>query len=60
MENASMVMRYAHHYPENLRTYIEVMDSIRNLDVDKIVTKLSQLPKKRVSWFRLMPIERLK
>jgi hypothetical protein len=40
-----MVMRYAHHYPEILRASIEVMDSIRNLDIDKFIAKLSQSPK---------------
>lgn len=37
-KNTSMVMRYAHHYPESLRSAIEVMDDIRK----PIVTILSQ------------------
>jgi len=28
-KNTSMVMRYAHHYPESLRSSIEVMDNIK-------------------------------
>ena len=30
-KNTSMVMRYAHHYPESLRSSIEVMDGIKEV-----------------------------
>jgi len=43
-KNTSMVMRYAHHYPESLRSSIEVMDTIKKQD---FVTILSQSQKKR-------------
>ena len=43
-KNTSMVMRYAHHYPESLRSSIEVMDRIKKPD---FVTFLSQSQKKR-------------
>ncbi len=36
-KNISMVMRYAHHYPESLRAGVEVLDRIRH------DTKMSQL-----------------
>ena len=29
-KNISMVMRYAHHYPESLRAGIEVLDGVKN------------------------------
>ena len=35
-KNISMVMRYAHHYPESLRAGVEVLDRIRR------DTKMSQ------------------
>jgi len=38
-KNISMVMRYAHHYPESLRKGIEVLDRINQ----KSITNLSQL-----------------
>ena len=41
-KNTSMVMRYAHHYPESLRAGIEVMDSL----APSIITNVSQLRKK--------------
>jgi len=37
-KNISMVMRYAHHYPESLRAGIEVLDKAR----EKISTILAQ------------------
>ena len=40
-KTVSMVMRYAHHYPESLRPGIEAMDDARK----KSVTILSQSPK---------------
>jgi len=40
----SMVMRYAHHYPESLRSGIEVMDKVNQ---KKISTNLAQLPKRK-------------
>jgi integrase len=43
-KNTSMVMRYAHHYTENLRATIEMMDGGKK----QIITNLSQSPKKRV------------
>ena len=42
-KNTSMVMRYAHHYPESLRSAIQVMDGIKQ----PIITNLSQSQKKR-------------
>lgn len=42
-KNTSMVMRYAHHYSESLRSGIEVMDSIEN----KISTNLTHSQKNR-------------
>ena len=39
----SMVQRYAHHYPESLRSAIEVMDNIRK----PFITNLSQSQKNR-------------
>lgn len=40
-KNASMVTRYAHHYPESLRSGVEVMDKINF----KVITNLSQSEK---------------
>jgi integrase len=40
-KNISMVMRYAHHYPESLRSGVEVLDTINK----KIRTKLGQSKK---------------
>jgi len=37
-KNISMVMRYAHHYPESLRAGIEVLDKVRK----KVSTNLAQ------------------
>ena len=37
-KNISMVMRYAHHYPESLRSGIEVLDKVRK----KVSTNLAQ------------------
>jgi integrase len=37
-KNISMVMRYAHHYPESLRAAIEVLDKVRK----KVSTNLEQ------------------
>jgi integrase len=37
----SMVMRYAHHYPESLRSGVEVLDKLK-----KVITNLSQSEKK--------------
>lgn len=48
-KNTSMVMRYAHHYTESLRTTIEMMDGGK----PQIITNLSQSPKKRISRPRL-------
>jgi integrase len=45
-KNTSMVMRYAHHYPESLRSSIEVMD---NNNRKPIITFLSQSQKKVVT-----------
>lgn len=39
--NTSMINRYAHHYPESLRSGIEVMDGIKKVDI----TNLSQSQK---------------
>jgi len=44
-KNASMVMRYAHHNPESLRSSIEVLDSFEK----PFITILSQCPKKEGS-----------
>ncbi|HUN55782.1 MAG TPA: site-specific integrase [Smithella sp.] len=44
-KNASMVMRYAHHNPESLRSSIEVLDSFEK----PFITILSQYPKKEGS-----------
>ena len=44
-KNASMVMRYAHHNPESLRSSIEVLDSFEK----PFITILSQFPKKEGS-----------
>jgi len=42
--DTSMIMRYAHHYPESLRPGIEAIDR----DVEKeVITNLAQSPKKR-------------
>jgi integrase len=41
-KNLSMVMRYAHHYPESLRSGVEVLDRIGK----KISTKLAQSKEK--------------
>jgi len=41
-KNASMVMRYAHHNPESLRSSIEVLDSFEK----PFSTNLAQFPKK--------------
>ncbi|MFZ3057202.1 MAG: tyrosine-type recombinase/integrase, partial [Smithella sp.] len=41
-KNASMVMRYAHHNPESLRSSIEVLDSFEK----PFITILAQFPKK--------------
>jgi integrase len=40
-KNTSMVMRYAYHQPESLRSAIEVMDKVGN----GIIANLSQSPK---------------
>ncbi|MGA2954152.1 MAG: tyrosine-type recombinase/integrase, partial [Thermodesulfobacteriota bacterium] len=37
-KNISMIMRYAHHYPESLRSGVEVLDRIGR----KISTNLAQ------------------
>jgi integrase len=42
-KNTSMVMRYAHHNSESLRSSIEVMDEPKEI----FITNLSQYPKKR-------------
>jgi integrase len=42
-KNISMVMRYAHHYPESLRSGIEVLDKIR----EKVSTNLGQSDEKQ-------------
>jgi len=42
-KDVSMVMRYAHHHPESLRSSIEVMDESN----EPFITILSQYPKKR-------------
>ena len=42
--NTSMIMRYAHHYPESLRPGIEAIDRVEK---QKVITNLAQLPKKR-------------
>jgi len=42
-KTVSMVMRYAHHHPESLRSSIEVMDGFEKM----FITNLSQYPKKR-------------
>ena len=42
-KNTSMVMRYAHHYPESLRKTIEMMDQ----EKPAIITKLAQSEKQR-------------
>ncbi len=42
-KNTSMVMRYAHHYPESLRSGIEVMDKIKFGNI----TNLSQSRKRK-------------
>jgi len=44
-KSITMVQRYAHHYPESLRSAIEVMDNSRK----SFITNLSQQPKKRVT-----------
>jgi len=41
-KSITMVQRYAHHYPESLRSAIEVMDNCRK----PVITNLSQQPKK--------------
>jgi integrase len=40
----SMVMRYAHHYPESLRSGVEVLDKLK-----KVITNLSYSEKKEVT-----------
>jgi integrase len=42
-KNISMVMRYAHHYPESLRAGIEVLDKAR----EKVSTNLAQSDEKQ-------------
>jgi len=42
-KNTSMVMRYAHHNPESLRSGIEVMDKIKS----GVITNLSQSQKRK-------------
>ena len=44
-KNVSMIMRYAHHYPESLRSGVEVLDQFSK----KVITNLSQSNKKGVS-----------
>ena len=44
-KNATMVQRYTHHYPKNLRAAIEMIDGIRK----PIITILSQSQKNRIS-----------
>jgi len=44
-KNISMVMRYAHHYPESLRAGIEVLDKVR----EKVSTNLAQSNEKGVN-----------
>ncbi len=44
-KNISMVMRYAHHYPESLRSGVEVLDRIK----ESPVTKKSQYKEKGVT-----------
>jgi integrase len=44
-KNVTMVQRYAHHYPESLRSAIEMIDGIKK----PIITILSQSQKNRVS-----------
>ena len=41
----SMVMRYAHHYPESLRSGVEVLDRING----KVITNLAQSNDKGVT-----------
>ncbi len=41
----SMVMRYAHHYPESLRSGVEVLDKVGQ----KVITNLAQSNKKGVT-----------
>jgi integrase len=43
--NISMVMRYAHHHPESLRSGVEVLDKLGK----KIITNLAQTKEKGVS-----------
>jgi len=42
-KNTSMIMRYAHHYPESLRPGIETMDKVKKTNI----TNLAQSQKKR-------------
>jgi integrase len=44
-KNISMVMRYAHHYPESLRSGVEALDKIKG----KVITNLSQSNEKGVT-----------
>ena len=44
-KNISMVLRYAHHYPESLRSGIEVLDKLR----ESHLTILSQSKEKGVT-----------
>lgn len=44
-KNISMVMRYAHHYPESLRSGVEVLDKAR----EKFSTNLAQSKEKGVA-----------
>jgi len=41
-KNISMVIRYAHHYPESLRSGVETLDKVR----EKISTNLAQSKEK--------------
>jgi hypothetical protein len=41
----SMVMRYAHHYPESLRSGVNVLDNLRK----KVSTNLAQSKKKEAT-----------
>ncbi|MGA2958561.1 MAG: site-specific integrase [Thermodesulfobacteriota bacterium] len=50
--NISMVMRYAHHYPESLRSGVEALDKIRK----KVSTNLAQSNKKGVTGSLKTPV----
>ena len=43
LKTVTMVQRYAHHYPESLRSAIEAMDGVKN----QFITNLSQSQKNR-------------